>query len=302
MSGKNECDTITSQIREQGNNIKNIANAILNPFNIDLSFGGNAELTQNIQNTISSSLTVEDILDVKNLCQNTIDVEQLNEISNSAECINLARTLCAVPGSSPQERAACAAEFLNVSDINQQNVANIHANCVIDGFINKISEKGATTENIADILSLQQAKGPLSSSKINSEVCNSIRSDTTARDILNAYSECINRTSNRQINRLNACSAVRISQGNFYESVADCLVQNTNLVESNLSNNIRNEIDLTQEQEATGIDPGGIFGNLFGNVFGSAFGITSSVIVSSSVVLICCVIIGIIIYMVLRNR
>ncbi len=241
MSAKQSCDMISST----ANNISSLGDFFksLNPF------ASSNNIRNEVRNNLSVDLSEKDVLDIKNHCTNSSNIEQINKLSTSPECINMATTVCSV-GNDPEKRATCVKTFLSNENITQANKSKLEQNCMIDSLIDKISKKDASVNNLSAIMALQDAKGLMTSNKVNNAVCNNLDANLSNELFLNAYNSCINETTLKQQNLIDSCGNRDISQSNFYNSIADCLVKNKVIKNSELIGKVVDEMDIKNKQKS----------------------------------------------------
>lgn len=241
MSAKQSCDMISST----ANNISSLGDFFksINPF------ASSNSIRTEVRNNLSVDLSEKDVMDIKNQCLNSSNVEQINKLSTTPECINMASTVCSV-GNDPEKRANCVKNIISNENITQSNKTKLEQNCMIDSLINKITKKDASVSNFAAIMALQDAKGLMTSNKVSNAICNNINADLSSDFFLNAYNSCINETANKQQNLIDSCGNKDISQSNFYNSIADCLVKNNVVKNSDLVSKEINDIDIKNKQKS----------------------------------------------------
>lgn len=242
MSAKQSCDTISST----ANNLSTLTNFFqsLNPFR------SSNDVRNEVRNNLSVELTENDVIDIQNNCQNIADISQLNRLETDPNCINAATTLCNV-GNDPIARGNCAKSIISVENVTQSNQTKLQQNCVIDSLINKISQKQADVNNIASMLALQNAKGPMTTNSVNNAICNNLNSSLSTSSFLNGFNTCINQATNNQTNLIKTCGARNISQSNFYNNINDCLAKSGVTTNSQMIGNIINNTSTDTNQTAS---------------------------------------------------
>ncbi|ARF09075.1 hypothetical protein Catovirus_2_24 [Catovirus CTV1] len=241
-SAKQSCDVVSST----ASNISSLSDFFqsLNPFR------SSNDIRNEIRNNLSVELTENDVIDIKNSCLNSSNIEQINILSTKPECISLAQNVCAV-GNDPIKRGECVNNILSIQNISQINKSKLEQNCMIDSLISKISKKEADVNNISAILALQQAKGPMATNNINNAICNNLNTSLSTDTFIKSYNSCINEVSNKQQNFINTCGNKNISQANFYESMNDCLARNGVVTNSELIGKIINDVSSDTNQTAS---------------------------------------------------
>lgn len=242
MSAKQSCELVSST----ASNISSLSSFFqsLNPFR------SSTDIRNEVRNNLSVDLTENEVIDIQNSCKNSSNLDQINQLSIKPECTSLAATVCAV-GNDPVKRGECAQNITSFQNISQINKTKLEQNCMIDSLINKISKKEADVNNLSAILALQNAKGPMATNNVNNAICNNLNTSLTTDTFLKSFNSCVNDTSNKQQNLINACGSKNITQANFYESVTDCLAKNGVVTNSELIGKTVNENSNQTNQTAS---------------------------------------------------
>lgn len=167
----------------------------------------------NINNT---SISTTDITNIFNSCTNSSQSIQKNDLSQSPECLDTIGRIC--NGNIP-----CMIEMTTVKDIEQQNTQTVKLNCIINNLLKTISSKEVTMENAAQLSTLQKSSGLMTSNNSLTSNCNQVNNNISSNTFLNAITTCANEYSSQQLNTINACGSLsKIKQKSNNDFFSKC--------------------------------------------------------------------------------
>lgn len=196
----------------------------------------------NINNT---SISTTDIKNIFNSCSNVSSTTQKNNITSSPECLSQVGKIC-------NGNFACIKDLTTVSGINQENNQTVNQDCIINSLIKTISSKDVSMENAAQLLSLQESKGLMTSNENLTSNCNQVNNNISSNAFLNAITNCSNKSASEQINTLTACG-INVSgtkQNNTGNNVFKCYVEQGIFTEDNIKVKSFNKANIATKQKA----------------------------------------------------
>lgn len=195
----------------------------------------------NINNT---SISTTDITNIFNSCTNSSSVVQENNLTQSTECLDTIGRVC--NGNLP-----CIMEMSTVRNIDQRNAQTVRLNCIINSLIKTISTKDVSMENAAQLSTLQNASGLMTSNSNLTSNCNQVNNDISTDRFLNAITTCANEFSTRQLNNINACGNVsNVTQSATGDFFAECYASQGIFREDNTGIRSFNRADISTSQRA----------------------------------------------------
>lgn len=195
----------------------------------------------NINNT---SISTTDITNIFNSCTNSSSVIQENNLTQSNECLDTIGRVC--NGNLP-----CIMEMSTVRNIDQRNAQTVRLNCIINSLIKTISTKDVNMENAAQLSTLQNASGLMTSNSNLTSNCNQVNNNISTNRFLNAITTCANEFSTRQLNNINACGNVsNVTQSATGDFFAECYASQGIFREDNTGVRSFNRADISTSQRA----------------------------------------------------
>lgn len=196
----------------------------------------------NINNT---SISTSDIKNIFNSCSNVSSATQKNNISSSLDCLNQVGKIC-------NGNFACIKDLTTVSGINQENNQTVNQDCIVNSLIKTISSKDIGMENAAQLLTLQESKGFMTSNDNLTSNCNQVNNNISSSTFLNAIANCSNKSASEQINTITACG-INVSgtkQNNTGNNLFKCYVEQGLFTEDNIKIKSFNKANITTKQKA----------------------------------------------------
>jgi hypothetical protein len=222
----------------------------INPLNWLSAQNENQQSSFNVTN---KTMSTKDVTDIINECQNKTVGEQLNVIKGSPECVRMWLDACSrIKDENLYNQCyQKAIEASTIRNVKQKNKLQVDNKCIVNTMINKLSEKEASVENVAKMLSLAEADGPAKNSSITRN-CNEVNTDISSDVYLRSVSKCINDTALSQKNILEACGpAIDIDQQNEAAAFNQCLID-ANIVTVTSDKTVdTNVMEATSKQKAT---------------------------------------------------
>lgn len=167
----------------------------------------------NINNT---SISTTDITNIFNSCTNSTNTLQENNLSQTPECLETIGRVC--NGNIP-----CMIEMSTVRNVDQRNAQTVRLNCIINSLIKTISSKEVNMENAAQLSTLQNASGLMTSNSNLTSNCNQVNNDISSSNFLNAVTTCANEFSTKQLNNINTCGNVsNVTQDSTNDFFGEC--------------------------------------------------------------------------------
>ncbi len=225
----------------------------------------------NINNT---SISTTDITNIFNSCTNSSQSIQKNDLTQTPECLETIGRIC--NGNLP-----CLVEMSKVTNAEQQNTQTVKLNCIINNLLKTISSKEVSMENAAQLSTLQKASGLMSSNKSLTSNCNQVNNDISSNTFLNAITTCANEYSSQQINNINACGNLsNVRQKSTNDFFSNCYASHGIFKEDTVKVKSFNKALINTDQKAD----------------------TSMSSISSSIMIIVFVIIGIFAYSMYKKK
>ncbi len=201
------CQKISSkadEIRETYKGAKGLADSIWGLFSPN-NYRSEAEAIQSLRNISNIDLSSEEVLKIKNTCQNSFSGIQVNSID---------LTKCDY----------CQKNGCPVRNVTQENLIQNEQKCVIQSLTEILLKKADTVESLATAKILQESQG-LASSNSNSDICNVVNKDLSSSKMSEQISQCANQSSMEQRNEIVGCGPVLdIIQTNAFKNFQECLM------------------------------------------------------------------------------
>jgi hypothetical protein len=195
----------------------------------------------NINNT---SISTTDITNIFNSCTNSTRTVQENNLSQTPECLDTIGRVC--NGNLP-----CIIEMSTVRNIDQRNAQTVRLNCIINSLIKTISSKDVSMENAAQLNTLQNASGLMTSNSNLTSNCNQVNNNISSSNFLNAITTCANEFSLQQLNNINTCGNLsNVSQSSTNDFFSECYASQGIFREDTVGVRSFNRADISTSQRA----------------------------------------------------
>jgi hypothetical protein len=259
MSGKSACNDIAS-IRAKGKTDAAAMDALsnLNPITaLGNAFGSRNQSDNAVVNLIRQNISsIQDTM-VKNSCSNNSSLKQENIYRENPICFTSLVEACK-NNKTGNTNMECLKEVRNIlndrTPINQENRNKTRAMCEINAAIQTIANQEATSQNVALLQSMQDAKGLMSSNKTDGLNCNEVNNDISNEQYLKVMLDCIQETSVNQSNIIDGCHPKVSSQLNNNDDMKKCLLESGILTSNTQSSAIKNDAQNISNQTSTGLD------------------------------------------------
>lgn len=225
-------EEIAAQYKGEADMLQN-AGAWLNPKN----WASGSNTTNDVmRNIINTDLSNNDIMKIQNDCSNSTVGVQINEIDLTA---------CKF----------CETNRCDIKDVTQENINRSDQQCTIQSAIETLMTKKNSVDAQALAKSLQKAQDVLSGNNVaNKDNCNVVLSNLSSNEYMEQLSNCANRASVQQTNRVKACGAVsNLIQRNVSANVQSCVLNSTTSLTTTVEGNTVVTASATTDQTTTGI-------------------------------------------------
>jgi hypothetical protein len=203
--------------------------------------GSNSESMQKVMNELNIKMNSTSLADQVSKCKNLTTQTQSNKIVGmKTSCIEVLKDV--LP-------PADIKELLQIKDIKQENDASATNVCMINLALDTLTKMDASIENTVLQNALNSAKGLLSNSSSNQDVCNSVSVDMSACKYISQQQCCTNQINQTQSNLLDAkCSGFnRVMQKNAADTHNSCNMT----AQASMTDDMHADIKNTLSQSAT---------------------------------------------------
>ena len=247
MNAKGACERI-QEFKRLHPDINKMTDSIingLNPFNL---FKSSSESVQQTMNKIATELTTTSVAKQMSECNNQTIQAQSNVIEGvSEECLKVLKDVL-----TPDELK----KMLTITDVEQINVGTAKNLCKINLALDTLSKMDASIENSALQKSLNEAKGLMSNSASNQDICNDISLKMSACKYISQKQCCSNKINQNQSNKLNAKCTGQIShilQSNIADAQNACDMSSQASMTDDMKVSLKNTISQDAVNKSEGL-------------------------------------------------
>ena len=250
VNAKGACERIR-EFERLNPDINGFAKDIIENINPVNWFKSSAESVQKTMNKISTDLRTSSVAKQMSECNNKIIQTQSNIIEGvSPECINSLKDIL-----TPDELRKYVSG--SMTDIQQINTANAQNICRINLALEALTKMDASIENSALQKALNEAKGLMSNSESNQDICNDISLKMSACKYISQKQCCANKVNQNQSNVLRAqCTGgqiARILQSNTADAQNTCDMSSQASISDEMKASIKNTISQDAVNKSEGL-------------------------------------------------
>jgi hypothetical protein len=212
-----------------------------------------SESTQTLINKIALDIQTNTTAQQSSSCYNTTIQSQTNILKGgiSPQCM---RVLLA--GKMPPKDILALQKSSRVSDVFQTNKAESTNSCEINLVLEALTKMDATIDNVILQKAMNKAKGLMSNSKSEQNICNDISTSMSACKYIEQTQCCSNLINQTQTNLVDSQCGVEIRnviQNNSASAINSCQLDASSTVTDELSASIKNALSQTAKNTSEGL-------------------------------------------------
>jgi len=239
------------QVQERATNIWDVAKSFANPLAAIIeAVSSTSSSAQSIRQALGINVVITTIAKQINSCNNITENNQSNIIKGPGEeCLRLWKDM----GLTNKELKDAG----TIHNITQSNVNKTILNCTSNAVLEALSKMDATIDNQAIMEAINKAKGLMSNSTSDQNICNYIETNLSACKYVNQINCCNNYVQTNQSNLIDkGCTLGQfsnITQSNDSATLSKCTMSAQSSISDDISTKIFNELKQSSENTSEGL-------------------------------------------------